>query len=91
MISEGFNAENAETLQRLVSRICLAVFLSVFIVASPVFGQAVDKDKMAAQVKTEFKHAWDGYKQYCWGHDDLKPISRTCRDWYGTPILMTPG
>ena len=39
---------------------------------------------MAEQVKAEFLHAWDGYKQYCWGHDDLKPISKTCRDWYGT-------
>ena len=45
---------------------------------------------MADQVKAEFLHAWNGYKQYCWGHDDLKPISKTCRDWYGTPILMTP-
>ena len=52
--------------------------------------QAVDKKAMAQQVRAEFKHAWDGYKQYCWGHDDLKPISKTCRDWYGTPILMTP-
>ena len=45
---------------------------------------------MAERVKTEFLHAWNGYKQYCWGHDDLKPISKTCRDWYGTPIYMTP-
>jgi mannosidase alpha-like ER degradation enhancer 2 len=44
----------------------------------------------AAAVKAEFLHAWNGYKKYCWGHDDLKPISKTCRDWYGTPILMTP-
>ena len=45
---------------------------------------------MAETVKAEFLHAWNGYKQYCWGHDDLKPISKTCRDWYGTTILMTP-
>ena len=50
----------------------------------------IDKTRIANQVKAEFKHAWDGYKQYCWGHDDLKPLSRTCRDWYGTPIYMTP-
>ncbi|MEQ1922305.1 MAG: glycoside hydrolase family 47 protein [Pyrinomonadaceae bacterium] len=52
--------------------------------------QAVDKKQMAERVKAEFLHSWNGYKQYCWGHDDLKPISKTCRDWYGTPILMTP-
>ncbi len=45
---------------------------------------------MAERVKAEFLHAWNGYKQYCWGHDDLKPISKTCRDWYGPTILMTP-
>ncbi len=55
-----------------------------------VSAQAVDKKQMAERVKTEFLHSWNGYKQYCWGHDDLKPISKTCRDWYGTPILMTP-
>ena len=45
---------------------------------------------MADRVKAEFLHAWNGYKQHCWGHDDLKPLTKTCRDWYGTPILMTP-
>jgi ER degradation enhancer, mannosidase alpha-like 2 len=52
--------------------------------------QTVDKKEMAAAVKAEFLHAWNGYKQFCWGHDDLKPLSKTCRDWYGTPVLMTP-
>lgn len=52
--------------------------------------QTVDKKLMADRVKAEFKHAWDGYKQYCWGHDDLKPLTKTCRDWYGTSLLMTP-
>ena len=45
---------------------------------------------MADKVKAEFLHAWNGYKPHCWGHDDLKPISKTCRDWYGQSILMTP-
>ena len=53
-------------------------------------GQTVDRKKLADNVRAEFKHAWDGYKKHCWGHDDLKPISKTCRDWYGTPIWMTP-
>jgi len=51
--------------------------------------QGVDRPKLAESVKTEFLHAWTGYKTSCWGHDDLKPISKTCRDWYGTPVLMT--
>jgi mannosidase alpha-like ER degradation enhancer 2 len=66
------------------------IFISAFLIALPAFGQTVDKKQMAEKVKTEFLHAWNGYKQYCWGHDDLKPLSKTCRDWYGTPIYMTP-
>jgi hypothetical protein len=56
----------------------------------PLRAQTVDRKAAAASVKAEFVHAWEGYKKFCWGHDDLKPISKTCRDWYGTPILMTP-
>ena len=59
------------------------------ITAYSAVSQTIDKPKLAESVKTEFLHAWTGYKKYCWGHDDLKPISKTCRDWYGTPILMT--
>jgi mannosidase alpha-like ER degradation enhancer 2 len=44
----------------------------------------------AADVRTEFLHAWNGYKKYAWGHDDLKPLSKTYHDWYAEPLLMTP-
>jgi mannosidase alpha-like ER degradation enhancer 2 len=45
---------------------------------------------MADRVRQEFLHAWSGYKQYAWGHDALKPLSETYRDWYAAPLLMTP-
>lgn len=73
-----------------IVRLFAAVSLVVLAGNLAAFGQKVDKAQMAEKVKAEFLHAWNGYKQYCWGHDDLKPISKTCRDWYGTPILMTP-
>ena len=44
----------------------------------------------AARVKSEFLHAWDDYVKYAWGHDELKPLSKTPRDWYGQSLLMTP-
>ena len=47
-------------------------------------------NKLAAEVKAEFLHAWNGYKKYAWGHDDLKPLSKTHHDWYPQPLLMTP-
>jgi len=52
--------------------------------------QKIDKKQMAAQVKSEFLHAWNGYKKYAWGHDDLKPLSKSYKDWYGQTLLMTP-
>ena len=45
--------------------------------------------KLAAEVKAEFLHAWNGYRKYAWGHDDLKPLSKTHHDWYPQPLLMT--
>lgn len=71
----------------------LVAFLSLAAAVGQTFAQNSAKiDRVAAvkQVKAEFLHAWNGYKQYCWGHDDLKPLSKTCRDWYGQSILMTP-
>jgi len=54
-------------------------------------GAPVDRAALAARVKQEFLHAWNGYKQYAWGHDELLPISRNARDWHeGSTLLMTP-
>ena len=43
-----------------------------------------------ADVRAEFLHAWNAYKKYAWGHDDLKPLSKSYHDWYTEPLLMTP-
>jgi ER degradation enhancer, mannosidase alpha-like 2 len=45
---------------------------------------------MARQVRGEFLYAWNAYKQYAWGHDELKPLSKSYKDWYGTSLYMTP-
>ena len=52
--------------------------------------QRVNRPQLAAQVRAEFLHAWNGYKKYAWGHDDLKPLSKTYHDWYAQSLLMTP-
>lgn len=46
--------------------------------------------EMASRVREEFLHAWSGYRQYAWGHDELKPLTRSYHDWYRDPLLMTP-
>ena len=46
--------------------------------------------QLAGEVKQEFLHAWQNYERYAWGHDALKPLSKTPHDWYGESLLMTP-
>ncbi len=50
----------------------------------------INKSELAEKVKSEFLHAWDGYKKYAWGHDALKPLSKSYKDWYGVSLYMTP-
>ena len=45
---------------------------------------------MALQVRGEFLYAWNAYKQYAWGHDELKPLSKGHHDWHSHSLLMTP-
>jgi hypothetical protein len=69
----------------------IGLFLIAAIAAPIVSSQPpVKKPQLAAQVRSEFLHAWNGYKKYAWGHDDLKPLSKGFHDWYAEPLLMTP-
>jgi mannosidase alpha-like ER degradation enhancer 2 len=45
---------------------------------------------MADQVRQEFLHCWNAYKKYAWGHDELKPLSKSYRDWGRFSLCMTP-
>ncbi|KAH8840476.1 hypothetical protein MCOR27_007563 [Pyricularia oryzae] len=38
------------------------------------------REARLAQVKKEAKRAWDSYKKYAWGHDEVEPISLIPRD-----------
>jgi mannosidase alpha-like ER degradation enhancer 2 len=73
-------------------KISTSIFLILAVVLSVTAQtkQKIDKKQLAAQVKSEFLHAWNGYKKYAWGHDDLKPLSKSYKDWYPQPLLMTP-
>jgi mannosidase alpha-like ER degradation enhancer 2 len=51
---------------------------------------AAGDPQMAARVRAEFLHAWRGYRRYAWGHDELRPLTKTYRDWYEQPLYMTP-
>jgi mannosidase alpha-like ER degradation enhancer 2 len=85
-------------MRRLTVLTCLAFVLFstlaqyAFTQTAPQAGSMTDAQKaeMARRVRQEFLHAWDGYRQYAWGHDALKPLSKKPHDWYGHSLLMTP-
>ncbi|HEX8845562.1 MAG TPA: glycoside hydrolase family 47 protein [Pyrinomonadaceae bacterium] len=71
----------------------LLVFSILSVISAPTaraWQQALNKEVLAAEVRSEFLHAWNGYKKYAWGHDDLRPLTKTHHDWYAEPLLMTP-
>ncbi len=67
------------------------ILIVLLCLASAAFAQtATDKTQLTNQVRQEFLHSWNGYKQYAWGHDALKPLTKSYRDWYATTLYMTP-
>lgn len=35
-----------------------------------------------------FLHAWTGYRKFAWGHDELKPVSRSFSEWFGLGLTL---
>ncbi len=78
----------------VVARVAGSILCTILVFAtSPAFASDVtdvQASKLAGEVKQEFLHGWTNYERYAWGHDELRPLSRTPRDWYGQSLLMTP-
>ena len=74
---------------KLILLIVITILFTGHSIASENFSKD-DNTLYAEKVKHEFLHAWNAYKKYAWGHDQLKPLSKTYRDWYGESLLMTP-
>ena len=76
----------------------LLLTFSTLVVPSSSFAESrrvrekarVSERHIAEQIRSEFLHAWRGYQRYAWGHDDLRPLSKTHHDWYQQTLLMTP-
>lgn len=47
-------------------------------------------DSVANEVKKEFLHSWNAYKQHAWGSDGVRPLSKRPYNWYDESLLMTP-
>lgn len=50
---------------------------------------AAPQPALAADVVRETRRSWDAYVQYAWGHDELRPLTRTGYDWYARSLFMT--
>ncbi|MBX3288670.1 MAG: glycoside hydrolase family 47 protein [Acidobacteria bacterium] len=69
---------------------CMVILSAAVSAFAQTSDPKIDRKKLANEVKAEFQHAWNGYKKYAWGNDDLKPLSRSYHNWYAEPLLMTP-
>jgi hypothetical protein len=76
---------NRLSIQKLTTPLLL-----LCLIAPAAYPQRTQKQQLASSIRSEFLHAWKGYKKYAWGHDDLKPLSKGYHDWYAEPLLMTP-
>ncbi|XP_073943398.1 endoplasmic reticulum mannosyl-oligosaccharide 1,2-alpha-mannosidase-like [Choristoneura fumiferana] len=52
----------------------------------PVFTGPTNSRQFA--VVESFKHAWKGYKEHAWGHDNLKPVSGMAFDWFSLGLTI---
>ncbi|KAK6312968.1 hypothetical protein J4Q44_G00163150 [Coregonus suidteri] len=44
-------------------------------------------DRLEA-VRDAFRHAWKGYKEFAWGQDELRPISKSYGEWFGLGLTL---
>nr|XP_061836739.1 endoplasmic reticulum mannosyl-oligosaccharide 1,2-alpha-mannosidase-like [Nerophis lumbriciformis]XP_061836740.1 endoplasmic reticulum mannosyl-oligosaccharide 1,2-alpha-mannosidase-like [Nerophis lumbriciformis] len=55
---------------------------------APGTASAVTNIDRLEAVRDSFRHAWKGYKDYAWGHDELKPISKSFGEWFGLGLTL---
>lgn len=74
---------------RTLATVAVSFLVSVALLGAPRQTPPVDRLALAAQVRAELLHAWNGYTRYAWGHDELRPVSRAPHDWHRGTLLMT--
>jgi len=46
-----------------------------------------ENDRMEAVVAA-FRHSWQAYRRYAWGHDELLPITKSHTEWFGVGLTL---
>ncbi|GAA4992207.1 glycoside hydrolase family 47 protein [Kitasatospora paranensis] len=49
--------------------------------AAPAYDLPADRTA-AREIRDEFVHSWEGYKQAAWGYDEVRPVSGTHNDFF---------
>ncbi len=79
---------------KTLKTILLLSFITFLADTQALSSKCIDGDstkiEYTEKVNQEFLHAWNAYKKYAWGQDQLKPLSKTFRNWYNESLLMTP-
>lgn len=56
--------------------------------APRIQNQGAAPNKRQRAVIDAFRHAWAGYRKFAWGHDELKPVSRSFSEWFGLGLTL---
>jgi ER degradation enhancer, mannosidase alpha-like 2 len=73
----------------ILTALAILIVLGCGPIGAQLHAQQVGDSTLAREVQNEFMHAWKAYKQYAWGHDGLRPLSKTSYDWYGQTFLIS--
>ena len=65
---------------------CFVLLIMMMSCSTP----AQHKTDLAGRVKEDFRQSWNAYKKFAWGHDVLKPLSKSYSDWYAEPLYISP-
>ncbi len=68
----------------------MIILFSLLIVFNSCHTDQKKENELALEVKRETLRTWEGYKKYAWGHDVLKPISKSYQDWYDQSLYISP-
>jgi mannosidase alpha-like ER degradation enhancer 2 len=73
----------------LIRTLLFAALIPLAVLSCHSSRDQAEAQQFASRVRTEFLHAWRNYERYAWGHDALRPLSKTGHDWYGQSLDMS--
>ncbi|XP_069871232.1 endoplasmic reticulum mannosyl-oligosaccharide 1,2-alpha-mannosidase [Dipodomys merriami] len=59
-----------------------------YLVAARMQKEPLPPNERQKGVIEAFLHAWKGYRKFAWGHDELKPVSRSFSEWFGLGLTL---